>query len=120
MSEKEIFKEAFNQIENAKKQEKIEIVKQMITENLQRIERRKEEKERIEEELRILKLDLEDLKNGKFDKIQERIDKSVVARRISAYNQLMWPFNGMVDWPMITTGTYSIKTSDGRTKLFYF
>ena len=83
MSEVDINKMAFQQAEKELLERKVKEVKGYILETLEKIELKKKEKARSEEELRILKLDLDDLRQGKFDKIEERKFKSKVARNVS-------------------------------------
>lgn len=83
MSEKDINKEAYKQAEKELLENRVKEVKGYILETLEKIEAKKKEKAKVEEELRVLKLDVEDLRNGNFDKIDERIEKSSVARGVS-------------------------------------
>jgi hypothetical protein len=119
MSENQSNKQAFQEAEKELLDEKKEEVKGLIMATLRRIESKKQEKERVDEELRILKLDLEDLRNGNFDKIKERQDKSKVANSVSvAIAPLLrdWPFQATVNnWLQLTGGTY---TTEHR--VYYF
>ncbi len=83
MSEKDINKEAYEQAEKELLEGRVEKVKGYILLTLQKIEAKKEEKQRIDEELRVLKLDLDDLRKGNFKKIEERQEKSKTAKRVS-------------------------------------
>ncbi len=106
----EINKEAYKQAEKELLEKRVNEVKGFILETLEKIERKKKEKARIEEELRVLKLDIEDMKNGKFDKIEERIEKSKVARRISVItfpSPFYWDGNQNV-WNGLISGTYTV------------
>ena len=106
----EINKEAYKQAEKELLEKRVNEVKGFILETLEKIERKKKEKARIEEELRVLKLDIEDMKNGKFDKIEERIEKSKVARGISVINfpsPFYWDGNQNV-WNGLISGTYTV------------
>lgn len=120
--EKKLYREAFEEVEKEILDEKIKEVKGYIHETLQKIEEKKQEKEKVEEELRILKLDLEDLRNGKFDKMIERQSKSQASKRVSVHiptniyieiNKIekVRPFN----WLEITSGTYTIPLSAGNS-----
>lgn len=123
MSE-DVNKEAYKQALEELKKKKVEEVKGFILETLEKIEKKKADKEKIEEELRVLKLDLEDLQKGNFSKIEERLEKSKLARSVSVF-----PSKGMnsieyytsdtsigTDWTTLTTGTYPLRTSN---KIFY-
>ena len=80
---KDINKKAFEQAEKELLDKKVEQIKGYILSTLEAIEIAKEEKRKAEEKLRILKLDLDDARNGKFDKIDERQQKSIVAKEFS-------------------------------------
>jgi len=78
--------EAFKEAQKEVNEKELKQLKGYFKQVLTAIEVKKKQKERVEEELRILKLDLEDLKAGKFDKIKERQKKSEVARQASPLN----------------------------------
>lgn len=109
---KNINQQAYEQAEKELLDKKVLEVKNFLVQTLEKIEQKKKEKSRIEEELRILRMDTEDLKNGNFNKIEERNKKSSVARNISAYKTII-PIECI---GMITTGTY--RTSSGT--YYYF
>lgn len=120
----EINKEAYKQAEKELLEKRVNEVKGFILETLEKIERKKKEKAKIEEELRVLKLDIEDMKNGKFDKIEERIEKSSVARGVSiVIPHIQWGdvavtsvwdnTNITNSWPSLVSGTYT--TATGRS-----
>jgi hypothetical protein len=125
---KDINKEAYKQAEKELLEGQVKKVKGYILETLQKLEDKKQEKEKVEEQIRILKLDLEDLRNGRFEKIEERIEKSKVARGISV-NPIVYN-NGIITgttstgreigndvvWVNYTSGTYTL--SNGTN--FYF
>lgn len=121
MSEKDLNQEAYKQAEKELFEKKIEEVKRYILSTLEKIEEKKKEKARTEEELRILKLDLEDLRNGNFDKIEERQEKSRVAKAISQYTTSpSLTLSGAtyttfcnLAWPTVTRGTYN--TANGQS-----
>lgn len=140
MSEKNLNQEAFKQAEKELLESKIKEVKGFILETLENIERKKKDKEKIEEELRVLKLDLEDLKQGKFDKIEERRNKSKISRAISvdpsnlvhaiySGTQALTGTSGsgltqsLGNWQTYTTGTYLVNYHDSNgvniNKTFY-
>jgi len=125
---KDVNKEAFKQAEKELLEQQVEKVKGFILETLKKMEVKKKEKEKIDEELRILKMDIEDLRNGRFDKIEERIEKSKVARGVSvnpfvnlAMNQQLGlnHFSNQsqcinANWFVATSGTY-----DANGKVYY-
>ena len=118
-----INEEAYKQAEkellekkDAEEKRKVEEVKGYILQTLERIEQKKKAKSRTEEELRVLKLDLDDLRNGKFKKIEERNKKSEVARGVSAC-VMNYPVVVTTDnWITLTGGTY--RTGSGIN--YYF
>jgi len=102
----DINKRAYKEAEQELLDEKIKEVKGYISATLKKIEEKKEQKKRIEEELRILKLDKEDLRAGDFDKIKERQGKSPVAKNVSVVYELK-TISGVIPWYEITSGTYN-------------
>ena len=121
MSDKQLNKEAYKQATEQIEQEKINLIKGYITNILKAIEENKEKKAKIEERLRVLKKDLEDLQNGNFDQIEERIEKSPTAKDLSVttFNGRSHPFSTLpigleltsVSWPSVTAGTYRTNTT---------
>ena len=89
MNEKDVkraFSDAEKELEEAKVKEKekqVQEVKNIVKRTLQEIEKLKDEKASIEEKLKILKLDIDDLKQGKLELIKERQDNDPLAKRIS-------------------------------------
>ena len=89
MNEKDV-KNAFNlaekEIEAEKKREydkQVEEVKEIVKRTLTELESLKAKKQETEEKIKVLKLDLDDLKQGKLELIKERQDKSDLARSVS-------------------------------------
>ena len=138
MSEKDLNKQAFKQAEEELQEEKVAEVKEVMKSILQSIQRKTEEKAKIEESLRLLKLDMEDLKVGKLDKIRERhattkkepefdlakLKKIADERRDSfkAYgsggSSVMYLTTG-TSFNDAVSGTYTISCSNGTTREFY-
>ncbi|PJB52884.1 MAG: hypothetical protein CO099_10180 [Bdellovibrio sp. CG_4_9_14_3_um_filter_39_7] len=118
------YKDALLQVEQEQKDKQLEELKGYFRKTLEAIENKKAEKERIEEELRVLKLDLEDLKEGKFKKIEERQNEAPTAKRVSVihFERTFWPqphpsqFPWWNDW---YGGTWTVNSTSGR-KTFYF
>lgn len=105
----DINKEAFKQAEKELLENKVKEVKDFILQTLNKIESKKKEKALVEEELRVLKLDLDDLRHGNFDKIEERREKSKVSRAVSI--AMPTSFVGYTvttagNWQTLTAGTY--------------
>ena len=109
----EQIQKAFQEVESEIKQKELAEIKEMFRLVLERIEQKKKEKELIEDELRILKLDLEDLKTGNMDKIRDQQAKSESARAISFvgtnYNSVSVP----IGWWNITTNYNSVSVPIG-------
>jgi len=89
MNEKDI-KNAYNlaekEIEAEKKKEydkQVEEVKEIVKRTLTELESLKEKKRETEEKIKVLKLDLDDLKQGKLERIKERQDKDPLAKKVS-------------------------------------
>jgi len=89
MNEKDV-KQAFdlaqNEIEEEKKKEhgkQVAEVKEIVKRTLLEIESLKDKEGDIKEKLKILKLDIEDLKLGKLERIKERQEKDPLAREVS-------------------------------------
>jgi hypothetical protein len=86
MTEKEI-KKAYSDVERELKEEQeAEVkrqVKSIVKTTLSKIEKLKEERDEIDGKIKILKLDIDDLKEGHLDRIKERQEKDPKAREIS-------------------------------------
>jgi len=89
MNEKDV-KQAFDlaqkEIEEQKQKDhdkQVGEVKEIVKKTLLEIEKLKEKKGDIEEKLKILKLDIDDLKAGKLERIKERQDKDPLAKKVS-------------------------------------
>ena len=77
---------AQNEIEEQKNKEhekQVAEVKEIVKRTLLEIEKLQDKKGNIDEKLKILKLDIEDLKAGKLERIKERQDKDPKAKEIS-------------------------------------
>lgn len=128
---------AFKEAEKELEKDKINEIKGIMKSLLQEIQKQKEVKTDAEDALRLLKLDMDDLRAGKIDKIKERHDKSKKARQVSplkeaqlndltyyggnstltvAGNSAMVYTSGTANWADATSGTYAINCSNGTTK----
>ena len=89
MKEKDIkqaFEDAQKDLRKEKQEERekqIAEVKEIVKRTLLEVEKLKSEKSGIEERLKILKLDIDDLKAGKLERIKERQDKDPLAKEVS-------------------------------------
>lgn len=77
------YKKAYQQAEKELEKEVVEEIKEMVKSTLQAIESKKAEIAKLNRELKVFKADLEDLKQGKLDKIKERQEKDKLAKQIS-------------------------------------
>jgi hypothetical protein len=121
------YQQAFEEVDKQINQEEIELFKKEARafkqEQLEKQEKWKSVKEDAEENLRIIKLNLDNLDNGKFDAIKERMEKSKKAREMSnVYSSYQW-----VQYPAVIrnwditwlNGTYTVPTAGGN-KIFYY
>lgn len=89
MNEKDV-KQAFDSAEKEIKEQKekekakqVAEVKEIVKRTLLEVEKLKEQEGDIKDKLKILKLDIDDLKQGKLERIKERQDKDPLAKQIS-------------------------------------
>jgi hypothetical protein len=68
-----------------KHEEQVQKVKDIVKRTLEEIEKLKDEKSQIDEKLKILKLDIDDLKQGKLERVKERQDKDPQAKKVSVF-----------------------------------
>lgn len=73
----------FKEAESEFKERLTKEIKRQTLLTLEALEKARVEKSKVEEKIRILKMDLDDLKLGKLDKIKERQQKSKVACQVS-------------------------------------
>jgi len=83
MTDKEITKMAFEQAEKEAREHRVAEVKEIVKRTLEKLDDVKGKINELREEEKILKLDIEDLKNGKLDLIAERQEKDKKARKVS-------------------------------------
>jgi hypothetical protein len=81
--EKELIKKAFESAEKEAQEKQVEFIKKIVQKHLERIDGLTKSKEELDEEIRLLKKDLEDLKAGRLDKIEERQKVDERARGLS-------------------------------------
>lgn len=70
--EKEKIQRAYSEAQKEVEEKAIENVKIIIKRTLEELEKAKNDKAKIEEKIKYLKMDLEDIKDGKLSKITER------------------------------------------------
>lgn len=142
-----IHEEAFKQAEKELKEDHVKEIKEIMKSILQEMQHQKEIKEAAEEKLRILKMEMEDLKEGRIDKIKERHDKSKKVGQISPIKlpNLFSTLNKLPQYGTLTTtgtgnsgegytftnagsssslgslfsGVYTVTCSNNSTKEFY-
>jgi hypothetical protein len=81
--EKEIIKKAFESAEKEAQEKQVEFVKKIVQKYLEKIDSLSKKKEEVDEEIRLLKKDLDDLKAGRLDKIEERQKVDDKAREVA-------------------------------------
>jgi len=79
----ELVKKAFADAEKERQEKEISKIKQIVQSYLEKIQNKAEQKDKLDEEIRLLKKDLDDLKAGRLDRIKERQDKDERAREVS-------------------------------------
>lgn len=128
--------QAFEQAEKELAEEKTKEIKELMKNILQEMQKQREIKTEAEDRLRILKMEMEDLKEGKIDKIKERHEKSrkvelvspiktneMVRMVMNYFGQQMPLRTGVfpgLNLPVgVTSGVYTVTCSNGTTKEFY-
>jgi len=114
---KEIAKKAFSEAEKELREKQIDGLKRAIKKTLVRIDDVDKEIKDLQEEKKILKLDIEDLKEGRLDRIEERQTKDEHAGNVSVvkivkeqtinhnYNYDYWHTPYEVTWTTIPAFT---------------
>ena len=82
---KKAVESAEKEFENNKKESKIKKIKEVVKKTLEQIESVDGRLKILQEEKKILKMDIDDLKAGRLDKIEERQFKSDTARHVSVF-----------------------------------
>ena len=83
MSDKEIAKKAFAEIEEEKSNKAVKQVKEIVTKTLEKLDGIKKEIKKLQDEEKVLKMDIDDLKEGRLDRISERQEKDPEAKKVS-------------------------------------
>jgi len=83
MDYKKVVSDALQESEKKEQEKQIERIKRIVQSILEKIDKRMKEKEKLDKEIRVLKNDLDDLKAGRLDKIEERQQKDDEARNYS-------------------------------------
>jgi len=123
MTNEQIFKELQKEENEKEEQKRKQKVKSMMHDILQKMQIQKQKKQEAEDALRILKLDLDDLRSGKIEKIKERHQSQRATKLIplqdSWFNFQWINFPDYRWWTESTSGTYTVDVN-GITKTFYF
>jgi hypothetical protein len=82
MEQKDV-KKAFEQAENELKEKRIDKVKEIVKKTLTKIEKLDDKIKDLQEERKLLRLDIDDLKAGRLDRIKERQEKDPKAKLVS-------------------------------------
>jgi hypothetical protein len=80
---KEAVELAQKELKEEMNKQKIAEIKRIVLGTLERIDEYTKAKDRIEEKIKVLKSDIDDLKSGRLDKIEDRQVNSPVAREVS-------------------------------------
>lgn len=79
---KDIVKKAIGEAEQELQQEEVNKIKAIVKKHLEKINDKQKQKAKLEEEIKYLKKDLEDMKAGRLDMIEERHETDEKAREI--------------------------------------
>ena len=113
---KEVVKKAFEEAEKDLKDKQVQEVKKIVLATLEKIDGLKKDKEKaqsevkdIDKKIKLLKMDIDDLKEGRLDRISERQEKDTEAKATSVviiikerevvreYPYWHWPYQ--IIWP---------------------
>jgi hypothetical protein len=83
MTSTEIAKKAFAEVTKEAEEKQVSEVKKIVQETLKKLEVVKGKIKELHEEKKILELDIDDLKEGKIDRIVERQEKDPKAKEVS-------------------------------------
>lgn len=81
--ENENLKKAFGLAKKELNEEEIKKFKDMIKSTLEKLEDFKKQKEALEKKIKILRMDIDDFKQGRLDRIEERQKKDPLAEEVS-------------------------------------
>lgn len=80
---KKLIDKAFADAEKEQQEKEIKKIKAIVQSYLEKIQEKTEKKNALDEEIKYLKKDLDDLKAGRLDKIKERAEKDDKAKGIT-------------------------------------
>ncbi len=88
--EQELVKQAAREAENSLREKQVEEVKKIVLKTLEKLDALKRDRESaqdrvkdIDEKIKLLKMDIEDLKDGRLDRMAERQEKDPEAKGVS-------------------------------------
>lgn len=124
-------KKAFELAQQEVQEKSIENLKNIIKRLLEKLKDKQDKKNELEDEIKLIREDIEDFKKGRLDKIKERHDKDNRANKVSPINITIindnsrityptqpWRWNYDVVWQYPSSGGYTI-TSTGNNLLAY-
>jgi len=122
--DKKLAKRGYELAQKELKEKQVEEVKKMVLKTLEKLEELKKQKKDIEKKIKILKMDLDDLKEGRLDRIAERQGKDKEAKDTSVViiikekevikeNPWYWPYK--IIWQYDYTPTYWTSSSDNTS-----
>ena len=76
-------KNAFALAEKEQEEKKIKQLKEIILKTLEKLEQKQHEQKALIKEIQILKADVKDFKEGRLDRVKERVEKDPLARKVS-------------------------------------
>jgi len=83
MSDKEVVKQAFAEAEKEAREKQVGEVKRIVVKTLEKLEDVRKNLKKLQEEEKILKMDIDDLKDGRLDRISERQEKDPESKKVS-------------------------------------
>lgn len=122
---KKVVETTEKEFQKGKEDVQIKIVKEIVQKTLEKIDEIDKQIKELEEEKRILRLDIEDLKSGKLDLIVERQKKDEKARNTSVViikemverPYPIWNRPYTVEWPLDNNWEYTTYCTDTSTTL---
>lgn len=95
---KEVVKKAFESAEQELENKLIEKIKDIVKKTLEHIKILDEKIDTLQEERKILKLDLDDLKEGRLDRIEQRQKEDAKAKKTSVVEVIREVHHHHYDW----------------------
>lgn len=83
MTSTEIAKKAWDLATKESEEKQVQEIKKIVTETLKKLDGVKTQIKELQDEKKILELDIDDLKEGKLDRIVERQEKDPKAKKVS-------------------------------------